>query len=324
MSSSWVWSTIPSIRSRLDSKMQLFCCGSPHACCYFCFLQGMARRCWNSQRFFVNSWWSPWILNPQDQWSEFLSACGLNNCGCKRIAKDKQRVFPSLLCLLWALHGGFGAGGNPCYGAWHKCCGCRNGTGQSRLYLVFIVACVSREVPTAKPPPCTALKFGNLQFHWQLGLCSEFALVAEAGVARAGPPPAGGAMAVWASVMPVGLTQKICCALISMTFACSHSWCWWSMFCEYCIRAWIVLHDVHLEVQPDLCTPGVSSLIQHSSDDKCSSVMQNVITHPYFLLHRSLQICFWLSPDSMPKFAQVFPILCPLLLSLQVSSLLEA
>ena len=66
------------------------------------------------------------------------------------------------------------------------------------------------------------------------------------------------------------------------------------------------LSQYHLEVQLDLKTSGVSSLIQHSSDDRDASMMQNVLSHPYFLLHRSLQSCFWLSPDSTPKFSQVF------------------
>ena len=66
------------------------------------------------------------------------------------------------------------------------------------------------------------------------------------------------------------------------------------------------LSHYHLQVQLDLKTSGVSSLIQHSSDYRDPSMMQNVLSHPYFLLHRSLQISFWLSPDSAPKFSQVF------------------
>ena len=34
-----------------------------------------------------------------------INVRGLNNCGCKRVAKDRQRVFPSLLCLLWLCMG---------------------------------------------------------------------------------------------------------------------------------------------------------------------------------------------------------------------------
>ena len=47
------------------------------------------------------------------------------------------------------------------------------------------------------------------------------------------------------------------------------------------------LSQYHLEVQLDFCTSGVSSPIQHSSDDRDPSMMQNVLSHPYFLLHWS-------------------------------------
>ena len=68
-------------------------------------------------------------------------------------------------------------------------------------------------------------------------------------------------------------------------------------------RSWIVFHNVyHLGAQLDLCTPGVSSPIQHSSNDRCPSARQNVLLCSYSLLHRSPLSYFWLFSDSTPDF----------------------
>ena len=53
-----------------------------------------------------------------------------------------------------------------------------------------------------------------------------------------------------------------------------------------------------LKVQLDLCITGVSSVVQHSSDDRDPSMMQNVLSYPRF----------------HAEFFQVSVILCPLLL----------
>ena len=52
---------------------------------------------------------------------------------------------------------------------------------------------------------------------------------------------------------------------------------------------------------------GSRRMKQHYSDDRCPSVMRNELSHPCFLLHRSRQICFWLSSDSTPKFLKFLP-----------------
>ena len=81
------------------------------------------------------------------------------------------------------------------------------------------------------------------------------------------------------------------------------------------------LFQYHLGVQLDLCIVGALPPIQHFPNNIRPSMTQNVLWHPCSLLHRSPLICFWLL--SGPT-VQVFPIICPLLLELQVSSLLVA
>ena len=30
-------------------------------------------------------------------------------------------------------------------------------------------------------------------------------------------------------------------------FCCRHLWCWWSLFCKYCVRPWVVFHNIASE-----------------------------------------------------------------------------
>ena len=106
-------------------------------------------------------------------------------------------------------------------------------------------------------------------------------------------------------------------------FCCRHLWCWWSLFCKYCIRSSIIFLQCRLAVQLDLYIFGALSPIRHSSNDRCPSVRQNELLCPSSLLHRSPLICFWLLLCPTPGSFQVSPILYPLLLLLRVFSLLE-
>ena len=78
-----------------------------------------------------------------------------------------------------------------------------------------------------------------------------------------------------------------------------YPWFWLLSFVMPMIFALWILHKslnrpsrCHPGVRLDLCTFGVSSLIQNSSADKCPSTMRNVLSHICVLLLRSLQICF--------------------------------
>ena len=89
-------------------------------------------------------------------------------------------------------------------------------------------------------------------------------------------------------------------------FCCRHLWCWWSLFCKYCIRSRITF-PCRLEVQLGLCIFGALSPIRHSSNDRCPSVTKNELLCPSSLLHRSPLIYFWLLSGPTPESFQVSP-----------------
>ena len=107
-------------------------------------------------------------------------------------------------------------------------------------------------------------------------------------------------------------------------FCCCHLRCWWSLFGEYCIRTWIMFHNVASEYNSTFCIFGALSPIQHFSDDTCPLMRKNEILRPSSLLHRSPLFYFWLSSGPTPESFPVSPIFYPLLPWLRESSWLEA
>ena len=46
-------------------------------------------------------------------------------------------------------------------------------------------------------------------------------------------------------------------------FCCCHLWCWWTLFSEYCIRPWIVFHNITSEYISTFCIFGALSPSRH-------------------------------------------------------------
>ena len=108
--------------------------------------------------------------------------------------------------------------------------------------------------------------------------------------------------------------------LISMTFA--------AVICDADDPCSVKLHKIQnhlsqcrLGVHLDLCIFGALSPIGHSSNDRSPSMKRSVLFYLLFMLHQSLQICFWLLFCPTEDSFQVSPIFYPLLLLLRVSSL---
>ena len=92
---------------------------------------------------------------------------------------------------------------------------------------------------------------------------------------------------------------------------CCHLWCWWSLFCEFCMRSRIIFHNIASEYNSTFVFSGALPPIRHSLNDRCPSVKQNELLRPSSLHHRSPLIYFWLSSGSTPEFSPVFPTPCP-------------
>ena len=75
----------------------------------------------------------------------------------------------------------------------------------------------------------------------------------------------------------------------------------------------VLMYFPRFLVVPDAVPPGQCylDLCVLCSYQRC--MMQNELSFPYSLLHRSLLSCFWFSSAAMPGFSPVFPFLCPLL-----------
>ena len=93
--------------------------------------------------------------------------------------------------------------------------------------------------------------------------------------------------------------------------------CWWSLFSEYCVRPRIVFYNITSEYNSTFVLLVFCLQFSIFSNDICPLMMQNELLRPTSLLHRSLLSYFWLLSGSTPQSFRIFPIPCPLLLSLQ-------
>ena len=117
------------------------------------------------------------------------------------------------------------------------------------------------------------------------------------------------------SIFYLGLSRyRVCCLSIATRrsgqdihdLGGCHLRCWWSLFSEYCIRPWIVFHNITSEYNSTFVF--LVFCLQFSIFQMtCPLMMQNELLCPTSLLHRSPLSCFWLSSAVMLEYSPVFP-----------------